>query len=291
MPHGKSIGLGLILGVLARVSLLRSDYRQYPTYPHGYTSHLFLGIIAALVGAVSIPALLTKEWTAVTFLVIVAQQFREIRSMERDSLKALEDTQLVTRGSDYIENIARVFETRYYIVIFVAASAAYGVEYGTVFTGFLLGVITYAASILVARTEPLHRSVKVEVAPVNFKGASLYVGDIFIMNVGLEESRSYIAKHGLGAILTPKTETARDTLANLGQRQAILHDVAGILGVKKDLDTPEYTPVARRHIQTGRVGIYLVPEELDSELLTRIINRTPVLESSRGRTLRRQVPR
>ena len=84
MPFWKPVGLGLFLGVLARVALLRSDYRQYPTYPHGYTSHLFLGIIAALVGAVSIPALLAEEWTAVTFLVLVAQQFREIRSMERD---------------------------------------------------------------------------------------------------------------------------------------------------------------------------------------------------------------
>ena len=54
----KSIGLGLLMGVLARIILLRSDCRQYPTYPHGYASHLFLGIIAALVGAVSVPALI-----------------------------------------------------------------------------------------------------------------------------------------------------------------------------------------------------------------------------------------
>ena len=40
--------------------------------------------------------------------------------MERDSLKALEDNELVPRGSEYIESIARVFETRYYIVIVVA---------------------------------------------------------------------------------------------------------------------------------------------------------------------------
>ncbi len=287
MPHGTSIGLGLLLGVLARIFLLRSDYRQYPTYPHGYTSHLFLGIIAALVGAVSIPALIEKEWTAVTFFVLVAQQFRDIRSMERDSLKALEDTELVKRGADYIENIARVFETRYYIVIAVAAFTAYGVEYGSVLLGFILGAIAFGLSILLARAEPLYYSVHTEVAPLNFKGAALYIGDIYIMNVGLKQSREYIFKHGLGAIITPKTETARDTLASLGQRQAVLHDVAGILGVKKDLDTPEYTPVARRHIQTGRVGVYLVPEEYDSELLIMIIGHTPVLESSRGRTLRR----
>ncbi|MGI6660897.1 MAG: YIEGIA family protein [Bacillota bacterium] len=285
MPHGQSIGLGLAMGILARVVLLRSDYRQYPTYPHGYASHLFLGIIAALVGAVSIPALIAKEWTAVTFFVIVAQQFREIRSMERDSLAALEETQLVARGSDYIESIARVFEARYYIVIFVAASAAYGAERGGVLLGIVLGVIAFAGSTLVIKPEPLSRSVEVEPAQVNFKGADLYVGDMFIMNVGLEESRKSILEHGIGAILTPKTETARDTLANLGQRQAILHDVAGILGVKKDIDTPEYTPMATRNIQTGRVGIFIVPEERDAGLLINIIKRTPVLESARGRSL------
>ncbi len=286
MPYGKPIGLGLFAGVLARLLLLRSDYRQYPTYPHGYTSHLFLGIIAALVGAVSIPALLANEWTAVTFLVLVAQQFRDIRSMERDSLKALEDTQLVTRGADYIENIARVFETRYYVIIFVSVAASWGSIYGSAIVGLLLGGASLGLSMLLTKVEHLGKSVKAEIAPVVFRGAGLYVGDIFIMNVGLDESRLYISEHGLGAIVTPLTETARDTIASLGQRQAILHDVTGILGVKKDLDTPEFTPVARRHIESGRVGLFMVPEERDGELLIRIVNRTPVLESSRGRTLR-----
>ena len=276
MPYGKPIGLGLFAGVLARVLLLRSDYRQYPTYPHGYTSHLFLGIIAALVGAVSIPALLANEWTAVTFLVLVAQQFRDIRSMERDSLKALEDTQLVTRGADYIENIARVFETIYYVVIFVAASTAWGSSYGSAIVGLLLGAASLGLSMVMTKVEHLGRSVLAEIAPVVFRDAGLYVGDIFIMNVGLEESRLYISEHGLGAILTPLTETARDTIASLGQRQAILHDATGILGVKKDLDTPEFTPIARRHIESGRVGLFMVPEERDEELLIRIVKRTPV---------------
>lgn len=288
MAHGRSIGLGLLMGVLARIILLRSDYRQYPTYPHGYASHLFLGIIAALVGAVSVPALIEREWTAVTFFVVVAQQFREIRSMERDSLKALEETQLVARGADYIESIARVFEARYYIVILVAASAAYGTERGGVLLGIVLGVLAFAGSASVIKQEPLWMSVEIKPAKLSFKGAGLYVDDIFIMNVGLEESRQTIVRYGIGAILIPKTETARDTLANLGQRQAILHDAAGILGIKKDVDTPEYTPMATRHIPTGRVGVFMVPEERDPQLLVQVIRRTPVLESARGRSMYRR---
>ena len=78
-----SIVLAAILGGALRFLLLRSDYRQYPTYPHGYVSHLALGFIAAALGAVALPALLEQEYVAVTFLSLAAQQFRDIRSMER----------------------------------------------------------------------------------------------------------------------------------------------------------------------------------------------------------------
>jgi hypothetical protein len=158
------------MGALARVSMLRSDYRQYPTYPHSYTSHLFLGFIAALAGAVAIPALLEREWTAVTFFLIVSQQFREIRSMERDSLKALEDSQLVTRGSDYIEDIARTFEARYYIVILVAAASSGGFELSSIWTGLLCGTLAFLIGALLMRQERLGDVVIVERASLNFKG-------------------------------------------------------------------------------------------------------------------------
>lgn len=284
IPHGESIVLGLLMGMLARVSMLRSDYRQYPSYPHGYTSHLFLGLIAALSGAVAVVALIEREWTAVTFLLLVSQQFREIRSMERDSLKAMEDSELVSRGSQYIENIARVFEARYYIVIFVAAASALGSEISSVWTGVILGSVAFAFGVASMRVEQLGNAVEIEVVPVTAQGPDIYVGDIFIMNVGLDASRQYAVEHGMGAILTPRDETARDTLANLGQRQAILHDVSAVLGLRKDADTPEFTPLARRDLATGRVGIYIVPATKDEKTLVETIKRVPVIESARGRS-------
>ena len=108
---------------------------------------------------------------------------QEIRSMERDSLKALEETQLVAREADYIESIARVFgEVRYYIVILVAASAA-GTERGGVLLRIVLGVLAFAGSASVIKQEPLWMSVEVKPAKNQLKGAGLYVDDIFIMNV------------------------------------------------------------------------------------------------------------
>jgi hypothetical protein len=283
LPHAQSVGLGLILGFLARVSLLRSDYRQYPTYPHGYATHLFLGAFAALLGAVVPPALIEGEWTAVTFFLMVAQQFREIRSMERDSLKAMEDNQLVTRGSDYIENISRIFEARYYIVIFVSAAASLGFEMQGIWTSLIFAFLAFAISTVLMRTKNLESAVDIELTPVRIDGRDIWVGDIFIMNLGLQESRTIIEKNAVGVIITPKNSSARFMLASPGQRQALLHDVATILGVKKDDDTPEFTPMAKLDLETGRVGIYLVPIHRDESTLIEVLSKSSILETSKGR--------
>src|ERR1700688_3740409 len=98
--HRYTLGvmIGVIFGVLARILMLRTDYRQYPTYPHGRIIHLSLGAIAAALGAVAVPSLLNKEYTAVTFLALAAQQFRDVRRMERETLTKLDELELVSRG-------------------------------------------------------------------------------------------------------------------------------------------------------------------------------------------------
>jgi hypothetical protein len=283
MGHSGAVGLGLLVGILARLLMLRSDYRQYPTYPHGYSTHLFMGIFAALAGAVAVPALLEREWTAVTFFLLVAEQFRSIRGMERDSLKALEDNELVPRGTEYIENIARVFETRYYIVIVVAAATALGVLLQSPLTGFVFGAVVFMWGAILTRVETIGETVSVEAAPVAVRGSDVWVGDILIFSVGLKESQEFIKEWALGAILTPKTDEGRDTLASHGQRQAMLHDAASILGVRRDLDSPEFAPQAKRDLKTGRVVVYVVPMDKDPEVLLELLRRSPVLESARGR--------
>ncbi|HHY45640.1 MAG TPA: hypothetical protein GX512_08030 [Firmicutes bacterium] len=283
MDYGGAIGLGLLAGILARVLMLRSDYRQYPTYPHGYSTHLFMGIFASLAGAVTVPALLEGEWTAVTFFLLVAEQFRSIRGMERDSLKALEDSELVPRGTEYIENIARVFETRYYIVIVVAAATALGAIKQSPLMGLVFGAVVFMWGAILTRVETIGETVEVEAAPVIVRGSDVLVGDIFIFSVGLKESQEFIKERALGAILTPKNDEGRDTLASQGQRQAMLHDAASILGVRRDADNPEFAPQAKRDIKTGRVAVYVVPMDKDQGLLLEMLRRAPVLESARGR--------
>ena len=83
--------LGLIVGTLARVYMLRTDYRQYPTYLHGKIIHIALGFIAAGLGSVAVPSIMEEDFTAITFLTLAASQFREVRNMERNTLTELDN--------------------------------------------------------------------------------------------------------------------------------------------------------------------------------------------------------
>jgi len=108
---------GTIVGFIGRWWMLKGDIRQYPTYPNGYLIHLTTGFIAAAIGAVAYPALITKNYTAVTFLVLAIQQFRDIRKMEKESLHDMEKDAYFPRGPSYIDGIAKTFEARNYIVM------------------------------------------------------------------------------------------------------------------------------------------------------------------------------
>jgi hypothetical protein len=261
------------------------DYRQYPSYPQGYLTHLFLGFIAAAIGAVALPALLARHYEAVTFLVLAATQFRDIRAMERDSLAALEGVELVPRGGAYIEGIAKVFEARNYVAMVLALWAG-GVLLafpGRLRWGFPLAAGSAAAILLCLEWIMAGRRVgdyaTVRKAPLHFEGAFLYAGEVMLMNVGRAEARQAILEHGLGAVIEPVDLNARATLASPGQRQAILHDLAAILGVRRDVDEAEFTPMARLSHETGRVGLVILPVERDETALVKAVAGVPVIES------------
>ena len=268
------------MGFFDRLYLLCSDYRSSPSYPHGYVIHLSLGAIAAALAAVAIPALLVKEYTAITFLVLCAQQFRDIRNMERETLLKLEDSQLVPRGADYIEGIAKVFEARNYLVMMVALVTTGGIIFLEVRAGVFLGILAIIASHILMSGQKIGEIAEVREGRVSFDGPLLMVDDIVIMNVGEKKARTKILSEGVGLILTGKDDNGRAALNNLGQRQAILHDIAAIIGSKAEIGEPSYTPMARKNVDTGAIGIYFLPNERDIEGLIKAVKRTPLLESA-----------
>ena len=280
MNYTAAIIWGIFMGFFDRLYLLCSDYRSYPSYPHGYVIHLSLGAIAAALAAVAIPALLVKEYTAITFLVLCAQQFRDIRNMERETLLKLEDSQLVPRGADYIEGIAKVFEARNYLVMMVALVTTGGIIFLEVRAGVFLGILAIIASHILMSGQKIGEIAEVREGRVSFDGPLLMVDDIVIMNVGEKKARTKILSEGVGLILTGKDDTGRAALNNLGQRQAILHDIAAIIGSKAEIGEPSYTPMARKNVDTGAIGIYFLPNERDVEGLIKAVKRTPLLESA-----------
>ncbi len=275
-----AVFLGIGTGLLARLLMLRTDYRQYPTNPHGKVIHITLGFIAAALGAIAVPALFAKDFAAITFLALAAQQFREVRNMERQTLSRMDEQELVPRGGTYIEGIAMVFEGRNYLVILTALCVTFFAHR----FHWLYGLTAAAISLMLVMKWRSGKSVaqiaRIRPASLRFEEALLLVDDIPIMNVGLSTNRQTILNKGLGIVIEPAGPDEAVTLANLGQRQAILHDCSTILGVYRDAGTPSFVPLAKLDLENGRVGVFLLPQDRDIEKALLAVGRVPVLESA-----------
>lgn len=289
--HLGTIVAGVLAGTVSRVLTLYLDYRQYPGYPHGYITHLSLGFIASALGAVAVPAILKPDYTAVTFLALAAQQFREVRGMERKTLERLDENELVKRGSDYIEGIARTFEARNYLTMACAFFTSIAYQLGKAPAAVVMAALTLVFVRTFMAGESIGDICEVVPARIWFKGPVLMVEEISFINVGLPEVREKIVREGLAVLVKPRNADARATVCDLGQRQAMAHTVALLLGTKKDVDLPELTPLARINPETGEVGLFTVPLEQDLKALVLAVKRTPVLESARARPLKAQAGR
>jgi uncharacterized protein len=271
---------GVIVGTLTRIYMLRTDYRQYPTYLHGRIIHIALGFIAAGLGTVAVPSIMEEDFTAITFLTLAASQFREVRNMERNTLSQLDSYELVPRGNPYIEGIAIAFEGRNYLVIFTSFVSTFSYLVWNIYVGLIVGIVALLISKKLMSGGKLKDIVEVEYVEPRFEGAGLYVDNIYIMNIGIPERQQEVLRYGMGFILKPKNFDARSTIANLGQRQAILHDVSVALGVYRDSGTPALVPLAKRDLDDGRVGIFVLPQVRDYEKAIEVIGLVPTLENA-----------
>ncbi|AIS52685.1 hypothetical protein TKV_c15200 [Thermoanaerobacter kivui] len=273
---------GIVLGTIARLIYLRVDYRQYPTYPQGYMTHLTLGLISAALGAFSVPALIEKQYTAVTFLALAAQQFKGVREIERASLEKMEATELVPRGAAYIENIAKIFEARNYIAMAVAAFTSLVVYLSkSVIIGVIIGGIAIYLSRYVMKTAYIRDIAEVIPSKIVFKGPLLCVEDVVLADIGLKEGREIIEKFGMAVVIRPKGLDSLISINNLGIRQAILHEAANQLGLKMNIDTPELAPLTMNNNKNGDVIVVMVAMNPDIDAFVEIIKNVPAIETVR----------
>lgn len=294
IDYGYIIVPSFILGFLSRLSMLRVDYRQYPSYPQATFSHITLGAVAASLGALAIPAIAAEQYSAVTFLSLAAQQFRDVRNLERQSLDNIEPTELIPRGTAYIEDIAKSFEARNYVSMITSVLVSLAIFSSSLLNLRLEICITIGVLVGIVLILYLNKKIKrtfvgeiadVKEAKIYFKGPLLLVNDIVMMNVGFEESREIYKERGLAVEIIPKDENGLATIANVGQRQAIKHEAAAQLGIRKDVDEPDFTPMIRRNSENGNLVLSIVAMEPDIECLIEIVKSTLVLESSKRKPL------
>ena len=271
---------GVVVGILTRLHMLRTDYRQYPTYLHGKIVHIALGVIAAGLGTVAVPSIMEEDFTAITFLTLAASQFRDVRNMERNTLTVLDDFELVKRGSTYIEGIAIAFESRNYLVIFTSLLTTFAYLVFNLYAAIIVAIICFFISRKLMAGGKLKDIVTIEYVEPHFEGAGLLVDTIYIMNIGLPSNQEAILKYGMGFVLTPKNFNSIATIANLGQRQAILHDLSTALGVVRDSGAPALVPLVKRDLDNGRLGIFVLPQDRDVEKAIQVIGEVPTLENA-----------
>jgi hypothetical protein len=211
---------------------------------------------------------------------LAAQQFREVRNMERETLSQVDKMELVPRGNTYIEGIAMVFEGRNYMVIFASFVAALFSLMFQWYWGVAAGIVSLVVAKVFQSGKTLGQIADIRAAEVRFEGADLFVDSIHIMNVGLESDRRVIAEHGLGLIVVPKNENVKVTISNIGQRQAILHNVSVILGVYRDTGEPALVPMAKLDLRSGTLAVFVLPREKDPAKAIAVLRNVPVLENA-----------
>ncbi|MGI6777705.1 MAG: YIEGIA domain-containing protein [Acetivibrionales bacterium] len=267
-------------GFLSRWSMLRIDFRQYPTFPLAYLIHLTVGFISAFAGSLVIPALLSKDFTAVTFLLLSIQQFREVRKMGKNSLEALETTEYYPRGSAYINGIAKTLEARNYIAMIVSITTmALLVSLPTFLSKFIKTLLSIIAAFIVhklisnfTKGHTIKDVAEIQAASISIKDNNIYVDDILLGNIGLGSLKDRILEKGLAIVLKPRNINRRIQLNNIGQINAIKHECSRLLGLEGYINST-------RDFETGRVAILIIPVRKEIESLIHIIKNVPLLET------------
>jgi hypothetical protein len=282
--HWIPLGIGFAAGLLSRLLSLRPGRREYPGHPSGYISQLALGVIAALIGGALITSLFAHEFTAATFLTLAATQFRDVRETERRTLAQEESLILVPRGPGYIEGIAMTYEARNYLSMLIALATSAGAFWLGPWVGGGLGIALILVGEYFMSGGVVGDHIDVRPGHLRFvKESLLYVEDVMLMEVGLKDVRQQWLDEGLGVVLTPKSPQGQAVLWDLSQRQAITHEAAMAVGIRKDIGYPDYAALTRMDMPkgSGLAALGIIPAYPDMDRLIRAVRRTPILEGSK----------
>jgi uncharacterized protein len=269
----------ILIGTFARIITLKEDFRQYPSYPNGYLIHLITGFVAASLGAVALPALLSKNFIAVTFLTLAIQQFRDVRKMEKESLIDLEETEFTYRGKAYIDGIAKTFEARNYFSLIVALVTSLTIKiipgkgWVSFIIGIAVGLLLLFLLVRISKGKTIGDIAQVKTGKIEVKDSELFVDGMFISNqLGSDQAQKLFKEEGMAVVIYPNENHFRINLENFGQRQAALFEATRTLGLKR-------YHFSRRDFENGRIVIALVPIKKDMDAFIEVVKKCPLLES------------
>jgi hypothetical protein len=276
MSFSLPIAVGVAMGLFARVYYLWRGHRTFPTYPHGLVIHLFLGFIAASLGALAVAALATANLTAGVFLAIGTAQFHTIRDLERGYMAAVDRDLVVPRGSSYVEGMATAFEARNFLVFAVAALATAVAHWWTVWPAIPASV---ALTMLLAPfvEGPVLRDIaEVEAVPVGVAEGRLIVDGVPVHGLSPEDVPLW--RDGLALAVRPKGFRAWQSLKTPGQIQALLHDLTELYGRRDGRDT--FWPIGHVDAEARRLLLATVPDREREEGDLEALGYFTIVESS-----------
>ncbi|WP_024621851.1 YIEGIA domain-containing protein [Metaclostridioides mangenotii] len=289
----QSLLVSVVIGILCRGLVLVVKNKQYPSRPQDYLEQIISSGLSAALGAIVLPAILDKEYAALTFFAIAIQQFQGLADQERITLKNTDNEEIVPKGDAYVEEIASTYESRSYISLF--ASLAASVAYIGVFRKFDAGFLVCTVSAIVAggivglvfrkflKRKSLDDVATVVPAEIIFDGPLLKVNDTVITNIGLDSTKKKYIEKGLAIEIKPINKEMFGIINDLGQRQAIIHNIFIHLGIDKDLDEFDIVALSKVDPKKHTIVIPYVPILKDMEVMIKSAKSAPILEISKGK--------
>ncbi|MGL5330804.1 MAG: YIEGIA domain-containing protein [Peptostreptococcaceae bacterium] len=289
----RSFMVALAIGTLCRVFVLRVTDKQYPARPQDYLEQLITAGLSASLGAIVMPALIDKEFAALTFFAVGIQQFQGLASQERITLENLDNDEIVAKGGAYVEEISSTYETRSYIslfsalvasIIYIFSARLYGFgpllcTIGAIIGGIVVGIIFR----FILRRDSIGDVADVVPAKIHFDESVLMVNDVVIVNIGLKNTKDKYLKNGIALEIKPKNIADFGIINDTGQRQAILHNMFIHLGINKDVDEVDILAISRTDLDKRTVLIPYIPILKDIDAAIEVIKSTPIIETAKGK--------
>ncbi len=132
-----------------------------------------------------------------------------MRKVEKESLKALENTEYAKRGDAYIDGIAKTYEARNYFALVVALITQLTMNiinskiiWINVLAGSAIGTVTFIILRRFSKGQSIGDIAEVKLGKIEVRDSELYVDDIFVTNyLGTDNSRKLVQSEGIGAVI------------------------------------------------------------------------------------------